>query len=280
MKKSKLFIMVFLLSSFSANSQEEKLEIQGAIQIGDSEDPTPDPGTIRWTGSDFEGWNGISWLSLTSPKQYVKDIDNNSYEIVTIGTQVWMAENLRATRFNDGAFVPLVTDNTEWSGLTSPGYTWYDNGDYGAPDYGAPEYGALYNWFVLDTITNGGRNICPTGWHVPSDEEWTTLIALMDPSQDPDGFPQSTTAGQKLKETGLAHWNYVYATNESGFTGLPAGGRNPDGSFFEIGLKAYWFCSTSFEGNAIVRELFSASGNLYRVISATQYGASVRCLKN
>jgi len=100
----------------------------------------------------------------------VTDIDGNVYHIVAIGTQVWMAENLKTTKYNDGTFIPLVTDSTAWGNLSTPGYCWYNND---AATY-KNTYGALYNWFTVNT-----GKLSPKGWHIPSDTEWETLITYL-----------------------------------------------------------------------------------------------------
>ncbi|MFY0690217.1 MAG: BspA family leucine-rich repeat surface protein, partial [Cyclobacteriaceae bacterium] len=116
----------------------------------------------------------------------VPDVDENDYSGVVIGTQVWMGENLATSKYNDGTTIPKVTDNTAWSNLTTPGYAWYDNDSA----TNAPTYGALYNWYAVET-----GELCPTGWHVPSDTEWTTLEDyLIANGYNYDG----TTSGNKL----------------------------------------------------------------------------------
>jgi uncharacterized protein (TIGR02145 family) len=140
----------------------------------------------------------------------VSDVDGNTYKVVIIGTQVWMAENLKTTKYSDGTPIPLVTDNTAWSNLTTPGYCWYNNDSATI----AQTYGALYNWYTVNT-----GNLCPAGWHVPTDAEWTILITYLG-GED--------VAGGKLKEAGTAHWSSpnTGATNETGFTALPGGFRS------------------------------------------------------
>ena len=260
MKKVLLITTSLLIWSISLMGQEEKLEVEGAIQIANSEDPTPDPGTIRWTGSDFEGRNGTEWVSLTAGKQYVEDIDNNSYRIVTIGTQTWMAENLRVTRCNDSTAIPLVTNSTAWEALSTAGYTWYNNGAF--------DYGALYNWYAVNTC-----NICPTGWHVPNDAEWTILT---------DYLGGLSVAGGKMKETGLANWfnPNTGATNESGWTGLPGGYRNHNGTFLNLIYTGIWWSSTESGGNVWYRYLDYFVGDLGRLKTDKRYGFSIRCLRD
>ena len=126
------------------------------------------------------------------------DIDGNDYKTVTIGTQVWMVENLKTTKYNDGTAIPNITDNTSWAALTTGAYC--DN--INTPSI-STTYGRLYNWYAVDNnagtkvASNGGKNVCPTGWHVPSDAEWTTLTTYLG---------GESVAGGKLKETGTTHW--------------------------------------------------------------------------
>lgn len=138
----------------------------------------------------------------------VTDIDGNVYTTVIIGTQAWLVENLKTTKYNDGAAIPLVTDTSAWGALTTPGYCWYNN-DIG---YKTP-YGALYNWYAVGT-----GKLAPAGWRVPTETDWATLISFIG---------GGSVAGGKLKEVGTAHWSSpnTGATNETGFTAVPGGGR-------------------------------------------------------
>lgn len=133
----------------------------------------------------------------------VTDIDGNIYTTVTIGTQIWMVENLNTTRYRDGSDILNVTDNTEWSELTIGAYCNYDN-----DVNNANIYGALYNWYTVNT-----GNLCPTGWHIPSEGEWTVLISSLG---------GESVAGGKLKQIGTEYWEDPNnpATNEVGFNGL------------------------------------------------------------
>ncbi len=107
------------------------------------------------------------------------DGDNNNYPVVGTGTQTWMASNLKTTKFNDGTSIPLEEGTGEWAGLTTPGYCWYENNKVANGDI----YGALYNWYALSATTNGNKNVCPAGWHVPGDEEWKQLEIYLGMSQ-------------------------------------------------------------------------------------------------
>ncbi len=139
------------------------------------------------------------------------DQDGNTYKTITIGTQTWMAENLKTTKYRNGDPIPNVTDISEWYHLTTGAYCDYIN----TPGSDVT-YGKLYNWHTVAD----SRNIAPTGWHVPSDAEWAILIEYLGGSD---------VAGGKLKETGTTHWYNptTEATNESGFTGLPGGSAPP-----------------------------------------------------
>ena len=132
---------------------------------------------------------GLSILFTGCEKEpeTVTDIDGNVYNTVTIGTQVWLKENLRTTKLNDGTEIPYVTSGGIWAGLSTPGYCYYDNSWSNAITYGA-----LYNWHTVNT-----GKLCPTGWHVPSNEEWETLITYLG---------GDSLVGGKLKETGTAFW--------------------------------------------------------------------------
>ena len=188
---------------------------------------------------------------------------NNVYKTVTIGTQTWMAENLRTTRFSDSTAIPLVKDEARWAGLTSSGYCWYKNDE----DAFKPTYGALYNWYTINT-----GKICPIGWHVPDDSEWTQLTTYLGGDY---------IAGGKLKETGSTYWvePNTGATNETGFTALPGGNRRYDGFFSGPAGNGNWRTSSEYDDNQVwYRYIFYHSGYIYRNITNMQAGYSVRCI--
>ena len=192
------------------------------------------------------------------------DGDNNEYQFIQIGTQIWMAENLKATKYNDRTNIPLVSNATEWENLTTPGYSWYDNNE---TTYG-DDYGALYNWYTINE-----SKLCPIGWHVPTDAEWTTLTTYLG---------GESVAGGKLKETGTDHWESpnTGATNESVFTALPGGARNPYGIFNNIGNYGFWWTSTLEDTEALSRWLFSDNDDVQRSSHVKNEGFSVRCIKD
>jgi len=197
----------------------------------------------------------------------VTDIDGNVYHTVTIGTQVWMVENLKTTKFNDGTSISNVTDNTTWNNLTTPGYCWYNND----PSYKNP-YGALYNWYSVNT-----GKLAPTGWHVPTDAEWSTLITFLG---------GENVASGKLKEAGTSHWLYpnLDVTNETGFTAIPGGyhyGFNTIDTFLGMGAYANWWSSTSNGPvSAFYYGLYYANNYFRQYSNVLSCGSSVRCLKD
>lgn len=255
-----IFFLFFTHLLFSQVDPDELLEIEGAIQIGNSAETYADPGTIRWTGSDYEVWKDDHWISLTGVS-FIRDIDNHRYEMIDIGDQVWMAENLKVTRFNDGTPIDLVTDGALWLAHSAPAYTWYNNS--------SSPYGALYNFHVVESA----KNVCPLGWHVPTSSEWDVLASFLG---------GSAVAGGKLKETGLAHWlnTHPEVTNTSGFSALPGGLRFT--AFDDYGTAGhFWTSSLSVHGGAISRMVLSGSEQLYyRSDFSKNYGISIRCLRD
>lgn len=200
----------------------------------------------------------------------IADIDGNLYNIVTIGTQVWLKENLKVTKYQDGTVIPNISDNTAWSGLSNGAYCWYNNTSATYKD----TYGALYNWYTLSSGI-----LCPTGWHAPTDAEWHQLILFLDPGA-PLSNPESLIAGNKLKESGTSHWQSPNsgATNENGFTALPGGSRDINGAFSRIGTSGFWWGSDN--GTAWYRDLDYNYAGVIRVSPNKKNGLSVRCLKN
>jgi uncharacterized protein (TIGR02145 family) len=201
---------------------------------------------------------------VPGPGVTVTDADGNVYSTVIIGTQTWMAENLKTTKYNDGTAIPLVTDGAAWSVLTTPAYCWYNNDiSY------KTTYGALYNWFAVNT-----GKLSPTGWHVPTDAEWATLVAFLG---------DTATGGGKLKETGIAHWvsPNTGANNSSRFTALPGGSHYTNGSFYLNGKYGWWWSSTeSSAGNAWHEYLIYNSSAVFRTEGSKIIGFSVRCIKD
>ena len=199
------------------------------------------------------------------PPDPVNDIEGNSYKTVKIGTRIWMAENLKTKSYNDGTEIPLISEASTWSKLTTPGYCWYENNE---TEY-KETYGALYNGYTINT-----GNLCPAGWHVPEKEEWQQMIEFL---------TDSITGGGELKETGTTCWLTPNkgASNVTGFKALASGIRYLEGSYSllfysacfwsatETGVKDEWFISLYY-GDATI-SLNHRSKN---------HGFSVRCIKD
>lgn len=205
-------------------------------------------------------------FSLQVFAQTITDVDNNSYSTVTIGTQVWMKENLKTTRYNDGTYISKMEDSLIWKGLTTPAYCWFRNDSVKYKS----DYGALYNWYTINT-----EKICPLGWHVPADSEWTTLANYLG---------GETIAGSMLKESGSTHWSILNtdATNSSGFTALPGGYRDGyDGNYGFQTIYGAWWSTTPFnETLQVVRVLLGDETSLSKEYNGKNNGHYVRCIKD
>lgn len=194
------------------------------------------------------------------------DIDGNVYYTITIGTQVWMAENLKTTSYCNGESVPNITDNTGWIALTTGAYCNYNN-DVTI----STTYGRLYNWYAL----NDNRKIAPTGWHIPTYAEWTTLTTYLG---------GDSIAGGQLKEIGTTHWYSpnAGASNQTGFTALPGGCRDSDGTFQYNPGNGFWWSSTE-DGTYGAYYLIMYFNSSYANRSSSYdkiSGYSVRCIKD
>ena len=200
-----------------------------------------------------------------APPGPVTDIDGISYRTVKIGDQIWMAENLKTTRYNDGTEISLIKDATIWNGLKTGGYCWYKNDEslYRDP------YGAIYNGYAAGT-----GKLCPAGWHVPEKEDWLKLREFTG---------DTIKGGGKLKESGIDHWLTPNkgADNSSGFTALPSGMRYFEGTFTslltfagiwsstETGIKDLWYMSLYYGDAAFTISHMTKN-----------HGFSVRCIKD
>jgi uncharacterized protein (TIGR02145 family) len=191
--------------------------------------------------------------------------DGQTYKTVQIGNQIWMAENLKATKFHDGEPIPVGTTKFYWSTCSNPAYCWYNNDEATYKN----TYGALYNWHTV----NSGK-LCPKGWHVPSLNEWNALGTYLG---------GNSIAGSKLKELGYSHWASPNknATNASNFTGLPGSSRDPKGQWGEgVGtLGAWWSSTESDPENAHQIYLTNDSEALRNSNPDKKTGLSVRCIK-
>jgi uncharacterized protein (TIGR02145 family) len=196
----------------------------------------------------------------------LSDNDGNVYNTETIGTQTWMAENMKSTKYRNGDFIGTTASATlDITSETTPKYQWAYEGNEDKETI----YGRLYTWYAV----TDSRSVCPTGWHMPSDAEWGTLI----------NYSGGENAGDKLKETGIKHWlsPNTGATNESGFTALPSGMRYSNGTFNEFGSYGNWWSNT--EHSLKDADGFGTGYTVDIVYSffMSKYNAyAVRCLKD
>ena len=246
------------------------------------------------TNSVGTGYGEIkTFQTESSDTGTVTDVDGNVYKTVRIGTQWWMAENLRVTHYRNGDgiqmatmdgeprtgenptatyypfgdAIPLVTDDAAWSALTTGAYCIYDNNESNAEIYGN-----LYNWYAVAD----SRSIAPVGWHVPIDAELQTLIDIVG---------GEAVAGGLLKEAGTAHWiSPNTGTDEFGFAALPGGYRLINGTYRGLGTNAlFWSCTedpSGFMPFAWYRSLFNSSSNILRLSDSRKIGMSVRCVRD
>ena len=230
------------------------------------------------TNSAGTGYGSAQPFTTTGSLGTVTDIDGNVYQTVTIGTQVWMMENLKVTHYRNGDPIPHVTDDSAWPGLTSGAYCNYDNNPANVATFGR-----LYNWHTVDD----SRNIAPAGWHVPTDAEWKQMEMYLGMSQaQADALSwRGTDEGGKLKETGTTYWlsPNTGATNESGFSALPGGYRFSDGPFYNMGNLAHFWSSSEDNSSSSVawyRSLAYQRSTIHRIYGDKRYGFSVRCVKD
>jgi uncharacterized protein (TIGR02145 family) len=256
-----------------------KLDVVGEISVNNNKiiglaDPTADNDAVNKAYVD-------KMMSLFQMIQTgIRDIDGNRYKIVVIGSQVWMAENLKTTRYNDGtAIVYPGTDNTAWLNNRSGAYAWYNNDEASNKD----SYGALYNWYAV----NQG-SLCPVGWHVPNMSEWAVLQSYL--INNAYGFEGSGYDFAKAMAASSGWTSYASpgtpgndqtSNNSCGFTGLPGGYRLHDGTFAGSGGAGTWWSSSSYsETSAYYKALFCYMNNLYSSPNDKRFGFSIRCLKD
>lgn len=222
--------------------------------------------------------NGIPGTCSGGPST-VTDIDGNVYNVVTIGSQCWMKENLKTTKYKNGEV--MLSPAGDWSNLTTGAWAYYkDSSQYNNI------YGKLYNWYAV----TDPRGVCPIGWHVPTDSEWNQLVKYLDPNTDTSSSSgiQSPIAGGLMKDlgdlqsgTGLWFAPNTGAINSSEFTGLPGGYRNFNGSYYLIGTNGFWWSSSEFNTDfARSRNLYYDVAGVGRAGNNKRYGFSVRCVKD
>lgn len=238
------------------------------------------------------------WVTLDTPGGLnpdltygtVSDIEGNSYATIEIGTQVWMAENLKVTQYPDGSPITQISDEADWNEMTPDiqAYCWYNN----QIEY-SDTSGVLYTWAAAmngapgsDTIPSGVQGVCPEGWHIPSDAEWKTLEIFLGMSElDANNYDwRGSDEGAQLKETGFSNWAIpnAGASNSSGFTAVPGGFRSAQGSFYSVDQYAAFWSSKAEEGsdNAWYRTIHFEREQVYRQHNNMRLGLSVRCIQN
>jgi len=203
-------------------------------------------------------------LVLNAVPDSVTDIDGNIYHTVKIGTQAWLAENLRTAHYRNGEAIPNVTVPSQWGMISYGAWSSYNN-----DEANAKRYGRLYNWFAVAD----SRNLCPVGWHIPSGEEWAALM---------DFLEGELAAGGKLKEQGIDHWlpPNTGATNSSGFTAIPAGYRNDQGVFANVMVSAiFWSSAQQDATHAWYHYLYYNYEGMYKdCYHDKTHGFSIRCI--
>jgi uncharacterized protein (TIGR02145 family) len=259
-----------LKSALTANNLDSSLDIGGIL---------------HYIPGDYIYYDFYSWYlkmlretilvdkpNQTTPEGTIKygvvfheciDADGNSYKVVKIGKQTWMAENLKTTSYRNGEGILNVTDKDKWAYRSTEAYCWFNN-----DIRNKSIYGALYNRFaVVDA-----RNLCPVGWHIPKEEEWKILL---------DFLGGLSVASGKMRESGISHWASPNqgATNESGFSALPGGYRSwSDGSFKSWYNAASWWTSTNTNGVCLVSFNLQSAGSGGFYCEVEQKGMHVRCV--
>ncbi len=230
----------------------------------------------------------------TTVQQTIKDVEGNIYNTVKIGNQVWMKENLKTKKYRNGDPIPTTVPATKdispeetidplagkdystssapkTEQSVNPGYQWTYNGD----ESNASFYGRLYTWYVVADK----RGVCPDGWRVPSDNDWNLLFEFLGGNPG-SGERGNANAGGKMKETGTDHWEAPNsgAINKGGFTALPGGGRNIDGTFSGKGIYGAWWATSPSSYRHIEYDDPYVYRNYY--YSSRIFGFSIRCIKD
>ncbi|MBK6963258.1 MAG: fibrobacter succinogenes major paralogous domain-containing protein [Bacteroidales bacterium] len=236
----------------------QKLDVNGQIRLRGE---NPGPGKILTSDAD----GNASWQSRSgiSPMSCI-DIDGNVYPTVVLGTQIWMAENLRVTKYRNSESIPNITDGAAWSSLTTGAHCWYNNNQTENEIFGA-----IYNWYAV----NDPQGLCPEGWKVPSDNDWSILT---------NGLGGNLVAGSKLKAVSPLWTNdNDDATNSTGLSAIPAGQRDLwSGQYYGRGFYTVWWSSgEASNGNGWLRYIDNSTGEIFRWNNTKTEGNSVRCIR-
>jgi len=294
MKKQIIYFFIFLISLTTLQGQIVQERLPGGEEISNRKTSfNLEEIKVRWKKAALENCPGVPCAttgptgpggggSFTCGTSTVADIDGNSYNTVSIGTQCWTESNLKVTKYNDGTDIPL--DASGGSNGNGAGETWstritgartvyeHDNNNLNV-------YGYLYNHYAV----KDSRKICPSGWHVPSDSEWNTLIIAIDPTGNTNTGKQSLIAGGKMKSTTLWKSPNTGADNSSGFSALPSGRRQQTGFFTKKGDRTVFWSTTSYPGSSSFISTREIEYNFSWVDWDYAYSAEgipIRCLKD
>ena len=261
-------------------------DLEGAPDLGDLIIiEAPEQGDLLYYDEDTWqrlpiGDNGTVLQSVDGVPQWVDpdavtDVDGNMYSTVAIGNQVWFAENLRVTHYNNGDPIATGLDNTDWSETDEGAYAVYNDNPANAEIYGK-----LYNFHAVDD----DRGLCPFGWRVATDQDWKDLemfLGMPESEANSTGW-RGENEGGMLKATGTEYWNSPNegATNETGFTAMPGGSRGSSGHYFALNSMGRHWTSTSFDAeDSMWRSLSSTTASIYRSEASKNMGYAVRCIK-
>ena len=292
-----LFLMMFPFMCFSQITPSEDIPVNNLLKEKENLDTKRkasynlDEIKVRWKKAALENCPGVPCVvapSFTCGTSTVTDVDGNAYNTKLIGSQCWTTTNLKVTKYNDGTLIGDSTNST-WGTAVIGARTGYDVSVVPLSDY-VGTFGYLYNWYAA----TDPRKLCPDGWHVPTDAEWTIMIQQLDNMASATAVgTQSAIAGTVLKSavtnssmgSGLG-WNPATptpspGTNTSGFSALPGGIRSSIGSFGGFRSEAHFWSATEFDPNtAIRRKLQFGDGLVYRLSHNKSVGDSVRCLRD
>jgi len=283
MKKIILLVSLFTVLFASAQTQDTLYVWKAGVLVNIQSIKTADMDSITFQ-------RPVNPNGINIPGPNVTDIDGNVYQSVTNCGLTFTKQNLNVSKYSDGTPIPQVTDPTQWANLTTGAWCYYNN-----DPANEAVYGKLYNWYAVAGIYDAAsaanpalrKKLAPAGWHVPTDSEWSNLINCLDPNTD--GGNNFNIAGGKMKSIGTIQagnglWQdpNTDATNESGFTGLPAGCRIFDfGTFDYFGYGGYWWSSSETSTTpAWIRCLIYNIGYALRDSSINRMGFSVRCLRD
>jgi len=298
MKRLFIYFSVFLIFSENIMGQAEQQSLPGVEEMRRKKtDFNLEEIKVRWKKAALENCTGAPCVTTPPVPPFVcgtstiADFDGNTYNTVLIGTQCWTKENLKVTKYNDGTDIPLdatggsngKTGGQNWSSFNTGARTVHSNNNANLAIYGF-----LYNWYaakgIATALSTTYKNICPTGWHVPTDSDWNKLVISIDSGADTTGtISQSSIAGGRMKSTGTTLWNSpnTDADNTSGFTALPGGYRSNTGSFLDIrNFAIFWSATEVNNASSLYRSQYFTDGGVLRVSLDNSWGFSVRCLKD